>query len=588
MTSRKLVGIAASPGIVFGKAFLFSTSSYKIPVYSLALSEIEKEVQRFEVAVEKSKEQIKTIRDKIEKELDEVHSSIFDSHILMLDDPLLYHKTIERIRKERKNAESVFNDNLEKIIRVFRSIQDEYLRDRDSDIKDIGNRVLDNLAKDSYCRISPLTTLQEEVIVVARDLAPSDTANMSKEKVIGFVTDIGSQTSHTAIMSKALEIPAVVGLDFITEHVNTGDLLIVDGIRGVVYVNPRKEIIEKYTKEKEEYRLLEKSLEKLSGLPAETLDGYTVELSANVELPEEVDHVISHGADGIGLFRTEFLYLRKDKLLPTEEEQYEVYSQMVKKVHPTSVIFRTLDLGGDKFSSSLNLSRELNPFLGLRAIRLCLEHPQIFKTQLRALLRASVHGNLKIMFPMISGIEEVRAAKKFLKDVQKDLQDEGIEFDKNIEVGIMIEIPSAAITADILAKESSFFSLGTNDLIQYTIAVDRVNEKVAYLYEPLHPAIIRLIKMVVDAAHTEGKWVGICGEMASDPVFAIILIGLGLDELSMSALTIPEIKKIIRNIRLSDAKEVVEEIFTKTNAKDIRNTVQRRFKHILSQIRMPI
>lgn len=307
-----------------------------------------------------------------------------------------------------------------------------------------------------------------------------------------------------------------------------------------------------------------------------------------MEIPEEIEHIIAHGANGIGLFRTEFLYLRKDQPLPTEEEQFKVYSQVAKRVAPASVIFRTLDLGGDKFISTLHTSQENNPFLGLRAIRLCLENPEIFKTQLRALLRASIFGNVKIMFPMVSGIEEVRKAKKILFDVQEDLQKKGIRFNKKIEIGIMIEIPSAALTADILAREVNFFSLGTNDLIQYTIAVDRINEKVAYLYEPLHPSIIRLIKTVVDAAHTEGKWVGICGEMAGDPIFAIILIGLGLDELSMSAVAIPEVKKIIRNIRLSDAKEMVEEIFTKTTPREIRNTVLRRFKHILTQTRLPI
>ncbi|MBN1899727.1 phosphoenolpyruvate--protein phosphotransferase [Candidatus Sumerlaeota bacterium] len=561
-------GIPVSGGVVVGKVFRLDPRRLTFEVSAIPKNKIEEEIERFQNAVEVSKRQLRQIREKAESDVDEIHASIFDSHILMLDDPLIIKDTIEGIRREKKNSEYVLEKTVERIASLFKKMPDEYFSTRSTDLYDVAHHILKNLLKAGD---HPLKSLKEPVIVVGHDLGPSDTVMMDRSKVIGFVTQVGGPTSHTAIMAKALEIPAVVGVAGIMEKAQTGDILIIDGVGGRVILNPTEQELKKYEILKKKIIEQEQSLSAICALPAETLDGYTIELSANIEIPGEVEHVKQHGADGIGLFRTEFFYLNRARF-PDENEQYRVYREVLEAVHPKTVIFRTLDIGGDKFISGLRF-KELNPFMGLRAIRLGLANPDMFKVQLRAILRASAAGNAKLMFPMVSCLEEVREVKKLLEEVKEDLDKERIPFQSDIELGIMVEIPSAAVTADILSREVNFFSIGTNDLIQYTLAVDRVNENVAYLYEPYHPAILRLIRDIIIAGHKNSVWVGLCGEMASDPITAIILLGLGIDELSMGPVAIPEVKRVIRHIRLSDAKRLANEILQMNAATEIKRYV---------------
>jgi phosphotransferase system enzyme I (PtsI) len=565
---RHFDGIPVSGGVVSGKVFRLDLRRLTFEIRSIPKDKIEEEIVRFQNAVEISKKQLRKIRDKAENDIDEIHASIFDSHILMLDDPLIIKDTIAGIRREKKNSEYVLEKTVERIASLFKKMPDEYFSTRTSDIYDVAYHILKNLLQAGE---HPLRTLKEPMIVVAHDLGPSDTVVMDRSKVIGFVTEVGGPTSHTAIMAKALEIPAIVGVAGILEKIQTDDTLIVDGAGGHVILNPTEQELKKYEILKKKIIDQEQSLSALCDLPAETLDGYTIELSANIEIPGEVEHVKQHGADGIGLFRTEFFYLNRARF-PDENEQYRVYKEVLEAVHPKTVIFRTLDIGGDKFISGLRF-KELNPFMGLRAIRLGLANPDMFKVQLRAILRASVAGNARLMFPMVSCVEEVQAVKKLLEEVKEELKKKKEPFRSDVELGIMVEIPSAAITADLLCKEVDFFSIGTNDLIQYTLAVDRVNENVAYLYEPYHPAILRLIRDVITAAHKNNVWVGLCGEMASDPMTAIILLGLGIDELSMGPIAIPEVKRVIRHIRLSDAKRLANEILQMNTAMEIKRYV---------------
>jgi len=567
-----LEGIAASPGIAIGRAFVFDPRQPVIEARLLSEKESKREVERFKRAIERTRRQIRRLRDQVARQVDERQAAIFDAHIMLLEDPSFIEETVERIRNEQINAEYVFHSQIQKTISRFEKIGDEMFSARAADINDVAQRVLSNL---TVKHRPVLSALPEPSIVVAADLGPSDTAHMRKDKVIGFATDRGGPTSHTAIMAKALEIPAVVATGEVTAHVRTGDSIIVDGIGGFVIVRPSAETVKRYLRSKMELAKFEQELAKNRHLPAETLDGYGVEIAANVELPEEIPHVIEHGAQSIGLFRTEFLFLNRDRL-PTEEELFEMYRSVAAAMHRRTVIFRTLDLGGDKFATTVPLSQELNPFLGLRAIRLCLEYPEIFRRQLRAILRASSYGRIKIMFPMVSSIEEVRAAKAILEEIKSDLRRHRVAFDREMEIGIMIETPSAAVAADALAKEVDFFSIGTNDLIQYSLAVDRVNEKVAHLYEPLHPSVLRLIQNVIDCAHREGIWVGLCGEMAGDPTMAAILVGMGIDELSMGAVRIPEVKHVIRGLRLSDVKALARELLGKASAEEVRETIRRR------------
>jgi phosphotransferase system enzyme I (PtsI) len=496
---------------------------------------------------------------------------------MILDDQMLFQDTVDMIRKKKVNAEWALDLTVEKLDTAFNAIEDEYLKERRSDLHYVSARIFRSLLGKKH---DDITKIKGKVILVAHDLSPADTLQMNLKHVAGFITDIGGKVSHTAILSRSLGIPAVLGLQRATSLINGGDLLIIDGETGEVVINPTEEVSHSFLKRKRRIRSMEREILRYASLPAETRDGIRIRLQANIEMVEEISSAKAHGAEGIGLYRTEILYLnRKD--LPTEEEHYQVYRQLAESIHPTSAIIRTLDIGGDKFLPDYSKNNEMNPAMGLRAIRFSLKETDIFKTQLRGILRASVHGKLKILFPMISGIEEIRQAKAILEEVKKGLAKAKIPFDKEIEVGAMIEIPSASDIADILATEVDFFSIGTNDLIQYALAVDRINEHVSYLYEPLHPAVLRIIRRVVQAAHQAGIPVAICGEMASEPAYAVVLLGLGLDELSMNPVSIPKVKKVLRMSRFEETRSLVEKIFQFKTASEIesyvRNWMAERF-----------
>ncbi len=574
---KALSGIAASPGIVIGKAFVVDSEEIIVDKKIIKDSAIPREITRFQDALTMTRAEIIKIRDKISQEMGKAHGDIFNAHLMVLEDRTLIEEVMERIKKDRLSTEFVFSQALRKYIQSFSKIDDEYLRERVSDITDVGRRVLRHLVGEKHVSLSDL---QDRVIVVAYDLAPSDTAMMHRKNVIGFATDIGGRTSHTAIMAKSLEIPAVVGLENATRQIKSGDTLILDGNQGLVVMNPSATDLHKYKQEQVRYQEFNRGLKRLKDLSCVTKDGRRIDLAANIELPEETPSVLSHGADGIGLYRTEFLYMNRPDL-PNEEEQYLAYKRVVLAMSPKSVIIRTVDLGGDKFLSHLEMPHEMNPFLGWRAIRFCLARPDIFKIQLRALLRASAHGKAKIMYPMISGVGEVRQANKLLEESKAELRSKKIHFDEEVEVGAMIEIPSAALTCDILAAEVDFFSIGTNDLIQYALAVDRINEKIAYLYEPAHPAVLRLLKMIIETGHAKNIWVGICGEMAGDPVLTPVILGLGIDEISTSPVMIPEIKKIIRSLSYAESQEITRHAMGLRTGVEVVHFLQQRYQHII-------
>jgi phosphoenolpyruvate-protein phosphotransferase (PTS system enzyme I) len=576
----QLKGIPAAPGIVIGKVHVFGTDAVTPVERVITEKDIPAEVDKFRNALEKTRRELLAIEKKISKEMGVEHGKIFSAHLLVLEDTVLINEVITRLKKRKRNISFVFTEVLNKYISALSQARDEYLRDRISDITDVGKRILKNLVG---AKERSLEDLEEKSIVIAYDLAPSDTAMMHKGRVLGFATDIGGRTSHTAIMAKSLEIPAVVGLESVTDIVKNGDHVILDGIHGVIVVNPTKRVIEKYKKEKAKYESIEHELMELKSLPGETLDGKIVVVAGNIELPEDVASVISHGAEGIGLYRTEYFYMNRSDL-PSEDEQFNAYKSVAMRIKPNSVVLRTLDLGGDKFLSQLDVPKEMNPFMGWRAIRFCLARPDIFKAHLRAMVRASAYGNLKIMYPMISGVSEFRQANSFLEEVKDSLRRENIPFNENIPVGAMIEVPSAAITSDILAKEVDFFSIGTNDLIQYSLAVDRVNEKIAYLYEPAHPAVLSLIKMVIDNGHKEGIPVALCGEMAGDISLTTILLGLGLDEFSTSPIAVPEIKKVVRSVKYSQAKEIAETALTFDTGEEVRAFAKKRLMELVPDL----
>jgi len=573
----KLKGIAAAPGISIGPAYRIDKEELVVPKQPIRQEDIPYQIQLFEEALIQTRKEILELQKRIGVELGQEQAEIFDAHLLVLEDRMLIEEVISRLKKELVNVAYIFYEVLKKYIEVFSKIEDEYLKERTTDINDVGKRILRNLLGKKR---QDFKDLKEKVIVVAHDLSPSDTAAMHNQNVSAFITDIGGKTSHTAIMAKSLEIPAVVGVEEVTAKIRTNDLLIVDGSMGMVIIDPDEETLVTYRQEQQKLKGVAERFLSVKDLPAVTLDNKTVEINANIELPDEVPAVKLHGAQGIGLYRTEFFYMnRKD--LPSEEEHYQAYRYVAEEIKPYPVIIRTLDLGGDKFLSQFEIPAQMEPFLGWRAIRFCLARPDIFKVQLRAILRASVHGKLKLMYPMISGIEELKQANKILKEAKEELRKEGKPFDENIEVGAMIEVPSAAMTADLLAKEADFFSIGTNDLIQYSLAVDRANEKVAYLYEPTHPAVLRLIKNIIEAAHNAGIPVGMCGEVAGEPAFVLILLGLGIDGLSMSPQVIPEIKYVIRSVTLKQAQEIAEKVLRLSTGKEVEEFSQTKLREIL-------
>ena len=553
---KEFHGIMASPGIAVGEAYVFKRVKPSIPKYSIATKDIDNEMARFLAAIKKATEEVENLKSAIRDSKQTNQLELLDSHILMMNDPELKKKVNLNLSDQKKNVEWILIQVIEDMIAQLKLSKDEYLNERSTDIRDMSNRILSQLL---YYKQPSLSALEKPSIVLTHDLMPSDAIGMDKNKVLGIATDAGGKTSHTAILARSLEIPAVLGLMDITRYVKNGDKIILDGNSGKVIVNPDKKTRSIYVNTKEKWEKRERGLLQLNRLAAETKDGKLIKLEANIEIPEEVDSVILHGADGIGLFRSEFLYIQPNKF-PDEEEQCKAYKSVLERLKGKSVTIRTLDLGGDKQVPGLDMIEEKNPILGWRAIRYCLSQPDIFKTQLRALLRASVHGDLKIMFPMISGVEEVEHSLEIYNEAKKELKAEGVAFKEDIPIGIMIEIPSAAVTADILAKKVDFFSIGTNDLIQYTIAVDRGNERIAYLYEPFHPGVLRLIQLIIENGHKQGIPVGMCGEMASNPLATVILLGMGLDEFSMSSISIPEIKRIIRSTAILDAEEVVGNI----------------------------
>lgn len=565
----KLTGIAASRGIAIGKIYLLDRSRVCVLKYEIQKEEINEEIKRFKEAVAQSMKQLNEINEKAKKNLDSKFLGIIDGHMMLLQDDLLISDTTDKIKSEMINAEWVFQESIKQLRNVFLKMDDEYLRERERDIDHVGNLILRNLVGHDQ---ESVADLNEKAIIVSHDLTPSDVVQMKKDKVLGFVTEAGGKTSHVSIMAASFEIPAVVGLKDIVEKANLGDPIIIDGEEGIVIINPTKDEFEDYLKKHQTFKYHEKELLKIKGLKAETKDGFSVKLMANIETNLEIQLAKRQGAQGVGLFRTEYLFLNRDDL-PSEEEHFQLYKETVESFAPHPVIIRTLDAGGDKINPKLN-KIEANPALGLRAIRYSLSQLGIFKEQLRAILRASHFGNVKIMYPLVSGLEEIQKANEILEEVKEDLSRDGIPFKKNIEVGIMIETPSAAVIADMLANAVDFFSIGTNDLIQYVLAIDRTNEMVAPLYQPLHPSVLRLIQIVLKSAEKADIEVSVCGSMGGNPLSALILLGLGkIDSISMYAHSLPKIKKMIRNISMKDAKDISSHVLSLSTTKEINNYV---------------
>ena len=556
-------GIAASSGIAIAKAFRLENAELDVTKKSISSPELE--VARFDEAIKVSNGELEVIRDHANVELGEDKAAIFSAHILVLNDPELLNPIKDKIKSENVNAEFALNEVASMFVQMFESMDNEYMKERAADIRDVTKRVLAHLLG---VKISTPASITEEVIIIAEDLTPSDTAQLNRKYALGFTTDIGGRTSHSAIMARSLEIPAVVGTKEVTSKIQNGTMVIVDGLDGEVIVDPTAEELATYRAKKDKFEQQKLEWAKLKNEPTVTKDGHHVELVANIGTPNDVEGVLNNGGEGVGLYRTEFLYMGRDNF-PTEEEQFEAYKSVLENMGEKPVVVRTLDIGGDKELPYLHLPKEMNPFLGYRAIRLCLDRKEIFRTQLRALLRSSVYGNLKIMFPMIATLDEFRAAKAVLLEEKDKLVAENVQVSENIEIGMMVEIPASAVLADQFAKEVDFFSIGTNDLIQYTMAADRMNEQVSYLYQPYNPSILRLVKMVIDAANKEGKWAGMCGEMAGDSVAIPLLVGLGLHEFSMSATSILPARSQMAKLSKADMEKLAEKALSMSTAAEV-------------------
>lgn len=567
--SKLIKGIAASDGVAIAKAYLLVEPDLSFT--NEKITDTDAEIKKFRNALEASKIELTKIRNNAEKSLGADKAAIFDAHLLVLDDPELIQPIEDKIANEKVNAPEALNEVTTQFITIFESMDNEYMRERAADIRDVSKRVLAHLLG---VELPNPSMIDESVVIIGNDLTPSDTAQLNKEFVQGFVTNIGGRTSHSAIMSRSLEIAAVVGTKSITHEVKQGDMVIVDGINGDVIIDPTEDELIAYQNKRERFFEDKKELQKLRDAETVTVDGEHAELAANIGTPDDLYGVMENGAEGIGLYRTEFLYMGRDQM-PTEDEQFEAYKKVLETMKDKRVVVRTLDIGGDKELPYLNLPKEMNPFLGYRAIRLCLDQQDIFRTQLRALLRASAYGKLNIMFPMVATIKEFRDAKAILLEEKDKLTSEGQEVADDIEVGIMVEIPSTAALADIFAKEVDFFSIGTNDLIQYTMAADRMSERVSYLYQPYNPAILRLVKQVIEASHKEGKWTGMCGEMAGDETAIPLLLGLGLDEFSMSATSILKARRQINGLSKNEMAELANRAINCATQDEVKELVHR-------------
>ncbi len=567
-------GIPASPGVVIGRAFVLDTDRPHVSAETIEPGQIEGEVAAFTAAIEDVRSELAKLRSSLEEELGEEHARIFDAHLMILEDSMVVEGTIKRVRYQRVSAALALTETLGKVTSAMERTDDEYLRDRVFDIKDIERRLLVRLLGR---KADSMSRLEDDVIVVARQLAPTHTASMHQERVKGFATEAGGRTSHAAIMARSLEIPAVVGLGRATDLMDQGESIIVDGTLGLLVYRYDQAVLDYYLERQRRYEEFERSLLTLKDYPAVTRDGRKFELAANIEIPDEVDSAIAHGAEGIGLFRTEYLFIARDAP-PSEEEQYEAYRHVVEAMSPSTVVIRTLDVGGDKFGPRENRRREENPFLGWRGIRYSLAKPDLFMRQLRAILRASAHGSVRVMFPMISSLHEVRDSKQVVEAARQELRTRGQEFDEKMEVGVMIETPAAAVIADMIAREVDFMSIGSNDLVQYALAVDRGNDRVAYLYDEHHPAVLRLLEQTVRAAKRRRRWIGLCGEMAGNPLSVLLLIGLGLNELSTSPLMLPEVKSIVRATSYNSARKTLLKAMSMKTGSEVRRYLEGIFR----------
>lgn len=564
-------GILASPGIAFGKALLLKEDEIVIDRKKISADQVDQEVERFLSGRAKALAQLETIKTKAGETFGEEKEAIFEGHIMLLEDEELEQEIIALIKDKHMTADAAAHKVIEGQASALEELDDEYLKERAADVRDIGKRLLRNILG---LKIIDLSAIQDEVILVAADLTPSETAQLNLKKVLGFITDAGGRTSHTSIMARSLELPAIVGTGSVTSQVKNDDYLILDAVNNQVYVNPTNEVIDKMRAVQEQVASEKAELAKLKDLPAITLDGHQVEVCANIGTVRDVEGAERNGAEGVGLYRTEFLFMDRDAL-PTEEEQFAAYKAVAEACGSQAVIVRTMDIGGDKELPYMNFPKEENPFLGWRAIRIAMDRKEILRDQLRAILRASAFGKLRIMFPMIISVEEVRALRKEIEIYKQELRDEGKAFDESIEIGVMVETPAAATIARHLAKEVDFFSIGTNDLTQYTLAVDRGNDMISHLYQPMSPSVLNLIKQVIDASHAEGKWTGMCGELAGDERATLLLLGMGLDEFSMSAISIPRIKKIIRNTNFEDAKVLAEQALAQPTTDELMTLVNK-------------